>query len=292
VSETTATIAERAIIVRGLRLSTAVNTVSRETLSRSPLVVLPAAGHTWSDYRPILERFAAERRVAALDWPGFGASDRPAPATFTYSAESFAQLLGPWLDALGIGRAVLLGNSVGGAVAVRFALAQPQRVEGLVLVAPNGFAPRSLARTIVCRALGSRWILARVAPTLTALSLGPASPATRAILARQRAQRQTPAYRASIAAAAALWRSFASPAADLAAQARAVRAPAMVVRGALDPLVSAADARRAAAALGERGALEVVLPDAGHLPFLQQPDPFFRAVRGLLETVEAGASRG
>jgi pimeloyl-ACP methyl ester carboxylesterase len=281
-------IAERAVVVRGLRLATAVNTVPREHLRRLPLVVLPAANCTWRDYLPILERFAPERRVLALDWPGFGASDRPAPGEFAYSAEGFAQLLGPWLDGLGIGRAVLLGNSVGGAAAVLHALARPERVAGLALVSPGGFTPASLARTAACRALGTPWILRRVEPWLTSLSLGPANPATRAIVAAHRAQRGTAGYQASIAAYAALWRSFDAPAADLAPQARAVRARAMVMRGALDPIISAADARRAAQSLGEQGAFEVVLPDAGHLPFLQQPGPCVSAVRGLLETIELG----
>ncbi len=286
-SETAPTIAERTILVRGLRLATAVNTVPREALSRPPLVLLPAAGHTWGDYRPVLDRFATERRVAALDWPGFGASARPSPAEFAYSAEAYADLLGPWLDALGIGRAVLLGNSVGAAAAVRFTLAQPERIEGLLLVGPGGFTPASLQRTLACRTLGTPWILARVEPALTALYLGPANPTTREIVALHRVRRLAPDYSAYIAAYAALWRSFDTPAADLAAPAQAIRAPAMVLRGALDPIVSAADARRATSSLGERGALEVVLPGAGHLPFLQQPGPFNNAVKGLLETVEA-----
>jgi pimeloyl-ACP methyl ester carboxylesterase len=287
VSETAPTIAERAVLVRGLRLATAVNTVPREALSRPPLVLLPAAGHRWGDYRPVLDRFAAERRVAVLDWPGFGASTRPSPAAFAYSTETYADLLGPWLDALGIGRAVLLGNSVGAAAAVRFALAQPERVAGLLLVGPGGFTPASLQRTLACRTLGTPWILARVEPALTALYLGPANSATREIVARHRALRRAADYSASIAAYAALWRSFDAPAADLAAPAHAVRAPAMVLRGALDPIISATIARRAISSLGERGALEVVLPGAGHLPFLQQPGPFNNAVKGLLQTVEA-----
>ena len=281
-------IAERAVLVRGVRIATAVNTVPREALGRTPLVVLPAAGHTWADYRPILEHFAAERRVAALDWPGFGASDKPLPATFTYSAEGYAALLGPWMDGLGLGRAVLLGNSVGGAVAVLHALAQPQRVAGLVLVAPGGFTPPGPWRALACRILGTPWVLARVEPAFTSLYLGPANPATRQIVAAHRALRATPTYRATIAAYAALWRSFDTPAADLAARARDVRARAIVVRGALDPVISAADARRATESLGERGAFEVVLPEAGHLPYLQQPAAFLSAVRGLLDTVEAG----
>ncbi|MGZ3715148.1 MAG: alpha/beta fold hydrolase, partial [Ktedonobacterales bacterium] len=60
--------------------------------------------------------------------------------------------------------------------------------------------------------------------------------------------------------------------------------------GALDPIISALDTRRAVAAIGERGALEVVLPEAGHLPFLQQPARFFQAVAGMLNTAEVNAA--
>jgi pimeloyl-ACP methyl ester carboxylesterase len=276
------------VLAQGLRLATAVNTLPREALGRTPLVVLPAANHVWQDYRLILDRFASERRVAALDWPGFGASDGPAPNAFAYSAEGYARLLGGWLDALGIGRAVLLGNSVGAAAAVLFALAQPQRVAGLVLVAPGGVTPPGVRRRVACALLGKPAILRRVAMPLTSLYLGPANPATRAILAAHRLQRHSDQYGALIAAYAALWRSFDSPTADLASRAHEVRARALVMRGALDPIISAADARRATESLGEHGALEVVLPEAGHLPFLQQPGAALSAIKGLLEAVEAG----
>jgi pimeloyl-ACP methyl ester carboxylesterase len=276
------------VLVRGLRLATAVNTLPRGALGRTPLVVLPAAGQRWQDYRPILDRFAPERRVASLDWPGFGASDRPPPETFAYSAEGYADLLGGWLDALGIGRAVLLGNSVGAAVAVLYALAQPRRVAGLALMDPGGFTPPGPRRRIACSLLGTPAILRRVEVALTSLYLGPANSATRAIVAAHRAQRQSGDYGAMIAAYSALWRSFDTPSADLAPRAREVRARVLVLRGALDPIISASDARRATESLGEHGALEVMLPDAGHLPFLQQPGATISAIKGLLETVDAG----
>lgn len=281
-------LAERAILIQGLRLATAVNTVPREALGRVPLVVLPAANHTWRDYLPVLERFGPERRVAALDWPGFGGSACPAPSEFSYSAASYTDLLSPWLDSLGLARAVLLGNSIGGAVAIRYAQARPERVAGLALVSPSGFTPPGVPRTLACRLLGTPAILARVEPAFVSLYLGPANPATRAVVAAHRARRAAPEYRASIAAYAALWRSVDAPEADLANEAKTVRARSIVVRGALDPIISAADARRATEALGEHGAFQVVLPNAGHLPFMQQPAAFISAIQGLLETVEAG----
>lgn len=282
-------IAQRTISVRGWRLATAINTVPREALARAALVVLPAADVTWTAYRPILEAFASERRVLALDWLGFGASARPAPSDFAYSADAYATLLEPYLDALGIGRSVLLGNSVGADAAVRYALAHPNRVAGLVLVAPGGFAPSGPRRRLACRLLGTPAITARVEPLLLSMALGPANTATRKVLAAARAERrERPGeWTARIAAYAALWRSYDDPAADLAIAAREVRAPGVVVRGALDVIVSAADAQRAADSFGPHGALQVVLPRAGHLPFLQQPEAFLQAIRGVLATADA-----
>jgi hypothetical protein len=54
-------------------------------------------------------------------------------------------------------------------------------------------------------------------------------------------------------------------------------------------LVTAAEAQRAAEGIGERGALAVTLPEAGHLPFLQQPERCFQALAGLLGTAELAA---
>jgi pimeloyl-ACP methyl ester carboxylesterase len=290
-------IAERAVQVKGLRIATAMSDAPRALLSRVPLVVLPAANHPWGDYRAILERFAPARRVFALDWPGFGASAKPTPTEFAYNAESYTGILVDWMDSLGIARAVLLGNSVGGAAAICYAATLPGRVLGLVLVAPAGFTPPGITRTLAARLLGTPAILRRVVGGFTSLYLGPNTAATRALLRDHRARRSTPdehdSFQASIQAYAALWRSFDTPAANLTALAGAVTAPALVVRGALDPVITAADARRATAALGGaegKGALEVVLPDAGHLPFLQQPERFFAAVEGLVATAEVNAA--
>ena len=56
-------IAERGIVVAGVRIATAMSDAPRALLAHAPLVVLPAAGFVWGNYRPVLERFAPERRV-------------------------------------------------------------------------------------------------------------------------------------------------------------------------------------------------------------------------------------
>ncbi len=283
-------IAERGVVVRGIRLATAMNDAPRELMPRPPLVVLPAAGFVWQDYQAILERFAGERRVFALDWPGFGASDRPPPSDFTYSAAGYAEMLSGWLDGLGIARTVLLGNGIGGTAALRYAADHPARVLGLALVSPLGFGTSGRIGRLAGRALGNPRLLRRIEPVLFSLALGPTTPTTAIIAERLKAARATAEHVLSRAAYAALWHSLAQENREMPDMARRVEAPTIVIRGALDPIVTAADSRRATALIGPRGPLEVVLPDAGHLPFLQQPGPFFRAVAGILNTAEARAA--
>jgi pyruvate dehydrogenase E2 component (dihydrolipoamide acetyltransferase) len=81
---------------------------------------------------------SAAADVVALDLPGHGQSAITLPAP---SVEALAGFVAAFLDGLGIARAHLVGHSIGGAVAAQLALDQPERVAGLVLVAPAGFGP-------------------------------------------------------------------------------------------------------------------------------------------------------
>ena len=164
---------ERGVAVRGVRLASAMNDASRALLARAPLVVLPAAAFTWQAYTPILEHFGRERRVFALDWPGFGASEKPAPDAFSYSSTSYADMLAGWMDGLGIARVVLLGNGIGATVAIRYAAAHPKRTLGLALSGPLGFGAGGRFGRLAGRALTRPALLRRLEPLLTSLALGP-----------------------------------------------------------------------------------------------------------------------
>ncbi|MGH8383482.1 alpha/beta fold hydrolase [Pseudomonas sp.] len=93
-----------------------------------------ASGH--SNFKQNYPVFAAAGyRVIVPDLPGYGGSSKPQS---TYSLDFFVNALSGLLDALDIQRCVLVGNSLGGAVAIKLALDQPQRVRRLVLMAPGG----------------------------------------------------------------------------------------------------------------------------------------------------------
>jgi 4,5:9,10-diseco-3-hydroxy-5,9,17-trioxoandrosta-1(10),2-diene-4-oate hydrolase len=104
-----------------------------------PLVMLHGGGpgaSSWSNFGACLPRFAADFRVLAVDQPGFGGSDKgPVEGHyFTFAAAKLAA----FLDELGIERVHLLGNSLGGGTATRFALDHPERLGRLVLMGPGG----------------------------------------------------------------------------------------------------------------------------------------------------------
>ncbi len=99
------------------------------------IVLLHGAGCNLEDMRLALgERLAARHRVILLDRPGLGWSER---GGLDASSPAYqAVMLNAVLDHLDVGRAVVVGHSWGGLLALTFALDHPQRVAGLVVVAP------------------------------------------------------------------------------------------------------------------------------------------------------------
>lgn len=96
------------------------------------LMIHGFGGHTFS-FRKQFAEFGREFRCVAIDLKGFGFSERPAEGDYSLTGQ--ANLVLHTMDALGIGRAILIGHSMGGDVAMRVAAAAPERVEKLVLVA-------------------------------------------------------------------------------------------------------------------------------------------------------------
>jgi pimeloyl-ACP methyl ester carboxylesterase len=86
-------------------------------------------------------------RVAAFDLKGHGLSDKPLGMS-GYTLPAMTRHLLDVLDALGIERPLLVGHSMGCAMALRVAIEAPDRVRGLVLAAPVGFGAIGLMRVV------------------------------------------------------------------------------------------------------------------------------------------------
>ncbi|MFN2165860.1 MAG: alpha/beta fold hydrolase, partial [Anaerolineae bacterium] len=129
------------------------------------LVLLHGFAASVFSWREVMAPLAEEGTVIAFDRPAFGLTERPMPGEWQgenpYSPEAQADLTVGLLDALGVDKAILVGNSAGGTVSVLTALTHPERVEALVLVDPaiysGGGSPvlvRPLLRTPQMRHLG------------------------------------------------------------------------------------------------------------------------------------------
>jgi len=103
-------------------------------------ILLHGFGASVFSWREVMDDFAARGRVIAYDRPAFGLTERPMPESWTYDPygmDANIELLRGLMDALEIQKAILVGNSAGGAVSVAFALRYPERVDSLILVDPG-----------------------------------------------------------------------------------------------------------------------------------------------------------
>jgi pimeloyl-ACP methyl ester carboxylesterase len=98
-----------------------------------PIVWIHGLGGCWQNWLENLPHFAEGHRNIAMDLPGFGASSMPSE---TITIERYAQIVDELLAGLGIRRAVVVGNSMGGFIAAELAIRFPTFVSRLVLVSP------------------------------------------------------------------------------------------------------------------------------------------------------------
>jgi pimeloyl-ACP methyl ester carboxylesterase len=100
-----------------------------------PVLLIHGLGATKASFLPTVDALAPTHRVIAVDLPGFGDSHKPLWAA--YDAPYFARAMTALLDALEIESAHVVGNSMGGRVALELGLEHPERVRRLVLLAPS-----------------------------------------------------------------------------------------------------------------------------------------------------------
>jgi pimeloyl-ACP methyl ester carboxylesterase len=99
-----------------------------------PVICVHGLGGTKASFLPTVAALAEHHRVIAVDLPGFGESDKPIAAA--YDAPYFARVVADLMDALEIDSAHVVGNSLGGRVAIEVGLSSRERVRQLVLLSP------------------------------------------------------------------------------------------------------------------------------------------------------------
>jgi pimeloyl-ACP methyl ester carboxylesterase len=230
-------------------------------------------------WEPQTAGLADVARVLALDLRGHGGSD---PGPGPYSMSVLADDCRGFLDALGIARPVVLGGlSMGGYVAFEFYRKYPQRIAGLILAAtragadsPEAKANRDKAAT-TAREKGVGAIVETMLPKI----LSQRSFQTRPELVTHVREMMASTPLAAVLGDLAAMRDRADSTAMLAQ----IDKPTLILHGADDQLIPPAEAQAAGAAIPD--ARLQILPDAGHLLNLEQPEPFNEAVRGFMSSV-------
>jgi pimeloyl-ACP methyl ester carboxylesterase len=241
--------------------------------------------HTWEEWASALE---SKHRIVRFDLPGNGLSD-PDPAG-DYSDERSLQLIVAVMDSLGLVKAGIVGHSIGGRLAWTFAARHPQRVDRLVLVAPDGFASPGFeygraAEVPVSLAL-MRWVLPE--PFLK-MSLAPAF-ADPAVLTRALTTRYQEMMLAPGARQAMLARMRQTVLTDPVPLLRGIRAPTLLIWGEQDAMIPFANSDDYLGALPN--ARRSALPGVGHLPQEERAAQGLEALSGFLQATQATSTTG
>ncbi len=260
-------------------IQTRVGRVAYRELGSGPTVLLlHATLHDRHDFDPIVETLARRYRTIAVDWPGHGDSD-PVDATMEPGAPLFADVLEDVVDGLGLTRAVLIGNSVGGFAAARLAINRPECVAGLILVNSGGFVPWNPLSRMFCRVLGTPAVFRRAAPLFVRGYMKAKTDSDREISERAI---ETAKTAAGTRTGTALWRSFATPEHDLRSRAAGLTVPTLIVWGKKDIAIPLSAGRATHDAI--RGSRLEIL-DTGHVVFSSDPQGFLAVADPFLESV-------
>ncbi len=241
----------------------------------APVVFIHGFGASLYSWRKTLPPvLAAGYRVIAFDNRGFGFSDKPPGGARAgeglYTNAAYARLVVALLDSLNLPSAVLVGHSMGGAIAAEVALRYPDRVRGLVLIDAAGFGVRWPAALRVGRwpgaggvaaALRGRWMTERVLRS----TYGDPSKVTEEDVNQYYAPVAEPGYGRALRGVLGEFRFD-----TLVGRMGAVAAPTLVVWGSADRWIPVRDGGRLATEL-PRGAF-VVLPGVGHAAAEENPD--------------------
>jgi pimeloyl-ACP methyl ester carboxylesterase len=229
--------------------------------------------------------------VLAYDRPAFGLTSRPLRDQWThgnpYTPDAAADLTVAIMDAMGLERAVLVGHSAGGAIAVQTALRHPDRVQALILVAPavyQGGSPSAVQpflRLPQVRRLGPllvRWLLPRFGTRLAFSAWYDPEQVTDEVLeGYERPLRAENWDRA-------LWElTLASRPVDT-TRLPELTIPTLVITGDSDAVVPPANSERLVGDLPD--AALIIIPQTGHLPMEERPEQFLAAVEAFLRGLE------
>ena len=219
--------------------------MQRPSLQPPPLLLLHANPGDSRDYDAVAPALSQNFRTIAVDWPGYGSSPSSHPEQLT--AMAFADCLEDLISALKVSApqrscqiclspcplsrplqlpsVLIVGNSVGGYAAARFASRHQGSCAAIVLVNTGGFTPHNAFTRAFCRLQGSELVSRCAGRRMAGHYLHRRTPTVESMLQRAAEVSSNPSR---LRAHAAVWRSFIHPDHDLRAIATAIRTPTYV----------------------------------------------------------------
>ncbi|MGE0829335.1 MAG: alpha/beta fold hydrolase [Hyphomonadaceae bacterium] len=265
----------------------------RDEGARDGPILLLIHGFSFSlqTWEPWVARLGDEYRLISIDLPGHGLTS--APGNYTPSMQRYVADVEAFAAAQGLERFTIIGNSMGGNVAWEYALAHPERVEGLVLIGASGWeetdeaqrrepAIFQLLRNPVLGPLMRDLDNTKLIRKGVEASFADPALATDEIVARVSDLSRAPGHRAILLQLTLDYRARRFATNDLLAQ---ITAPTLILHGERDNLVPVAQGRQFAAAIP--GSELVTWADEGHVPQEEHPDRSAAALRTFLEHARA-----
>ncbi len=243
------------------------------------IILLHGFGSSLHTFEPWAESLKADYRVVRLDLPGSGLS--PPDPTGSYTDARSAALLLVLMDQLGIGKATIAGNSIGGRIAWNMAADHPERVEKLVLISPDGFASPGFAYgekadvPAVMKAMRFTLPKSAIRPNLAA-SYGDPKRLNEATIKRYHDLMLAPGGRAALLA-----RMEQTVLTDPATRLPRIKAPVLLLWGRKDRLIPFSNSADYTKLLQDSRL--VAFKDLGHVPMEEDPAQSLAPLREFLE---------
>jgi len=254
-----------------------------------PVLLLHGLGATNASMLPLLADLARDHRVIAPDFPGFGASAAP---RWAYRPRDLAQWLRAFQHDVGAEPAAIVGNSLGGRVAIELAMQAPDAVSRMVLLCPSPAFRRLRQFVPLVKLLPPDAVVTRIPIGHRAIVLGIRSMFSRpdrlsrqwydaAADEHQRVMRSYRHRRAFFAALRQIYLEEAFGDNGFWDRLPTMKTPALFVWGDHDRLVPASFERHVVAAIPQ--AQSLVMPDCGHVPQFEHPERTAEITRAYLD---------
>ncbi|HKP20236.1 MAG TPA: alpha/beta fold hydrolase [Thermoleophilaceae bacterium] len=251
--------------------------VGADSGDEDPVVLVHGLGGQWQNWLENIPRLAQDRRVIAMDLPGFGCTPE-APDDVDVTITQYGRWVNELCDKLGLEQIELIGNSMGGYIAAEVAIQFPERVKRLVLVSAAGISSAEVLQVPIL-------MVGRIAAALATNSVAryrrlAARPITRhmslALVARH------PRLLKADLAYEGFFKGGGKPGFDDALRASLdydfrdrlgdVKVPTLIVWGERDSIIPVRDADQFESLIED--SRKVVMEDCGHVPMAERPQAF------------------